>query len=197
MRNSSVAAVAHDRKCISPTAVVETPVGVFPAPRVGADAPIRRRGRVGAQRSPDGRVRRVLERGVDVAGCSQRLVEAGQVAERDAAVDVVGEMPADSVRHQHEPGRQVLAHGMGGLAAVLRPLHAAVLGDRAQPVDHPPHRQDTAPTRAPGTATRRRPRSLRPNSTACTARILATVRRERRSGERRLPSSWRISFSPV
>ena len=58
-------------------------------------------------------------------------MQAREVAERHPGVDVVGEVPTDVVRHQDEPGRQMLMHGVGGLATVLRALHATVFSDGA------------------------------------------------------------------
>src|SRR3954453_6450780 len=94
---------------------------------------------LGPQCTPDGGIRGVLEGIVDVPRIPECLVEAGQVAERYAGIDVVSQVPADVVRHQEEPCEQVLADRVSGLAAVLRTLHPAVFGDRTQPVDHPPY----------------------------------------------------------
>ena len=41
-------------------------------------------------------------------------MQAREVAERNPGVDVVGEVPTDVVRHEHEPRRGVLARAGGG-----------------------------------------------------------------------------------
>src|SRR4051794_14302133 len=89
---------------------------------------------VGPQCPPDGGIRGIFERIVDVPRITERLVEAGQVPEGHAGIDVVSQVPADVVRDEQEPGENVLSHRVGGLAAVLGTLHAAMFGDRAQPV---------------------------------------------------------------
>ena len=48
-------------------------------------------------------------------------------------------MPPNVVRRQKRARPQVLAHAMGRDPPVLRRRHAAMFGDRAQAVNHPPH----------------------------------------------------------
>src|SRR4051812_40939474 len=63
---------------------------------------------VGPQGTPDRGIRGVFERVVDVPRIPECLVVAGEVAERHAGIDVVGQVPADVVRHQEESCEQVL-----------------------------------------------------------------------------------------
>src|SRR4051812_27484820 len=51
--------------------------------------------RLGPQCTPNGRIRGVFDRIVDVPRIPERLVEAGQVAEWHAGVDVVRQVPTD------------------------------------------------------------------------------------------------------
>src|SRR4051794_20857970 len=86
-------------------------------------------GGIGSQCPPDRWIRGVFERIIDVSGLAQCLVEAGQVAEGHTGIDVVGQVPADVVRHQEEPGKRVLPNGVRRLPTVRRTLHPTVLGD--------------------------------------------------------------------
>src|SRR3546814_827192 len=88
-----------------------------------------------AQGSPEGAVAGVGVVGRDPAGGDELAVEAGQVAPRHAHVDVVGQVPAGVERHEPEVGDPRLLDVVGGLAAVLRVLHPAVLGDGPQAVE--------------------------------------------------------------
>ena len=136
----------HGAQCISPMAVVETP-------------PMRSGSRRAARQIAgyDGYSKESSTYPASVSASWNR----GRLRNGHAGIDVVGQVPADVVRHQHEPGEGVLAHRVGGLAAILRALHAAVLGDRSQPVDHPPHgevRRQPQDRVQPPVARRRSPR---------------------------------------
>ena len=57
-------------------------------------------------------------------------------AGRHARVDVVGQVVAHVVGHKEQAGRPVLAHMVGGVAAIRCAGHAAVLGDHPKTVGH-------------------------------------------------------------
>ena len=99
--------------------------------------------------SPSGRPRRARQRAVarvfdlgrDVARLVQRPVVLREVAHRDPGVDVVREVPSDVERHEERARPPRLADRVRGGTTVGRGVHAAVLGDRAESVDHPPDRE--------------------------------------------------------
>ena len=72
-----------------------------------------------------------LRNSIDFSFDSEFLMQARQVAPRNAGVDVVSQVPARVVRHDPETGQPPLVDMMGGATLVVGAFHAAVLGDRA------------------------------------------------------------------
>src|SRR4051794_20335483 len=92
-----------------------------------------------AQGAPERAVAPELQAGRDVARLVQRPVVLGQVTHRHAGVDVVREVPADVEGHEEGARPPRLPHRVRRRAPVAGGVHAAVLGDGTEPIDHAPH----------------------------------------------------------
>jgi hypothetical protein len=55
---------------------------------------------------------------VDIRRVEEHLVVLGQIAERDAGINVVGQMETDIERHQEEPSRPMLLNRMSRHPAI-------------------------------------------------------------------------------